>query len=131
VSGFLGLLAASVNSSRHTVTVGVSGVTVGYSGSAGSLTPTSYRSEAIQTIASDSTTYDFRVSIDKSSDGQSAFRYLLVENGSGTIVKYNSSDASYVTVAGGSISQWTFGDGSSPVWSSGDSAEDHVVVFYY
>lgn len=56
---------------------------------------------------------------------QSAFSKIVIEDGSGTTRTFLTSAADAYSYVTSSRATWTWGDGSTPVYESGDDTETH------
>jgi hypothetical protein len=118
--------------SRGTITVGVSGSNAGYSVTGvpyGSKTVNDVDGEALRAVIS-TTTLDLVVNINDANDegGQSFFKAIHIEDGTGTVRSYQTSAATYSIVETNN-GQWTWGDGASRVFETTDDTETHSVSF--
>jgi hypothetical protein len=118
--------------SRGTITVGVSGSNAGYSVTGvpyGSKTVNDVDGEALRAVIS-TTTLDLVVNINDANDegGQSFFKAIHIEDGTGTVRSYQTSDATYSIVETNN-GQWAWGDGASRVFETTDDTETHSVSF--
>jgi hypothetical protein len=119
----------SVSGTNVAITVGSSAGNHGYHFTdRGSASPTSVFGIVIASLGSIDSTSDLDLSLSGTTHSQSLFRYLLVQDGTGAVRKYNTADASFAV--GGGVSNWRWGTGSNRVWTSGDAAEVHVVQFF-
>lgn len=113
------------------VTLGTNAGVVGYVGG-GTVTPSKAFGLDVQGASSDTSTHDFRFAITRASGGTASFfRRLIVEDGTGARRQYDTASATYANVGGGSVAQWQWGNGSNPVWQSGDVGETHTVELYF
>lgn len=114
-------------SAHLSLTVGTSGGVYGYNaGDFGSLTPSSAFGSTVNLLYANPGGQDFLLNLN-GVHAQSLFSHITVEDGTGIKRTYLSSAATF-SVIGGTETQWAWGDGSSPVWSSGDETEVHSVV---
>lgn len=80
----------------------------------GSLSPiTTFKGKSIELFRSDSAQYDLLIQLASPDIAQSFWRSVVVQDTSGVWRRYLSASATSFTGR-----SWTFGNGSSPVWTS-------------
>lgn len=126
MTGVLNAMVGSPTPTRFVVTIGNSASQYGFnSGVAiGAITPSAYRGNTIQVMASD-TAYDFGILI-TGSLAQSLFTYIVVQATDGSSRSFSSSAATFTAAA---TSQWLWGSGSSKVWTS-TSPSSRIALVY-
>lgn len=101
----------------------------GFSNSFGDIEPDPFNVEGKELVAAasdPSDAYDFRVQItDNPVTGH--FTSVTIEDGDG--VERNYTSASAATTSDGTVRSWTWGDGSDPVYFTGDTSEEHTISF--
>lgn len=93
----------------------------------GSISPSSLRGVLVDEARS-STSTNFLLLLDGAQPATS-FRRVLVQNGSGVLVRFESSDATYDNF--GSQTQWLWGDGGSRVWVAAMAGQVQKMVFVF
>lgn len=125
VIGSAGTLSASAY--RVTIASGGGGAgTVGFVAGTGlgSISSNNFRGKTISEITT-ANLYNFFFLI-TTQVAQSFIRQIVVEDGNGSIVKYDSSAA--IFAAGGGFSQWEWGNGSARPWVAADATEVRRVI---
>jgi hypothetical protein len=128
MTGVLNALVGTASIERRTVTLGVTGSTVGYDVTIGSINSTTLRTVTIVTLRS-GTTYDVWIDLEGTTS-QSYFKRIRIQDGSGTLQTLESSAATFSNPTG-TQSRWVWGDGSPRFWDTTDSGETKTVQFFF
>jgi len=126
--GVLNMLLASTTAQKGSLTVGTSGVVSGYrtTGTVGSLSPIPRLLCGISGLKSVTgayadTTHDFVIESDINC-GQTVFNTVEIIDGAGTPRSYAAGSATWVA------GSWSWGTGSSRVFSSGDNGKVRILT---
>lgn len=131
MTGMLNAVVGANNAISVSVTVGNSATQYGFNSVAviGAASPGTFKGNTFRVIASDSS-YDFAIEILGTGLAQSLFRRVIVESTAGTIRAFDSSAATFSATSGPDKSTWTWGTGSSKVWTSTSPSPRSVLIQY-
>jgi hypothetical protein len=128
MTGVLNAMVSTHSIERRTVTLGVTGSTVGYDVTIGSINSTTLRTVTIVTLRS-GTTYDIWLDLEGTTS-QSYLKRIRIQDGAGTLQTLESSAATFETPTG-TQGRWVWGDGSPRFWNTTDSGEVKTVEFVF
>jgi hypothetical protein len=131
MTGVLNAMVGLGSAATISVTIGNSASQYGFNSvlAIGAASPSTFKGNSLRAIVSD-TAYDLTLEILGASIPQAIFRSLVVESTAGTIRTFDASAATFSQLSAPDRSTWTWGTGSSKVWTSTSPSPRSVLIKY-